>query len=93
MLLKEKGGEMQTYLKQFRLKKGLTQADVAKQIGISVRQYQRVENGESFLTKDKLNKLEDLFGIPQRVLLAKDVKEIPDFYQHYFSFLSTDFVN
>lgn len=77
-------------LKLFRLKRGFKQAEIAQSIGISVRQYQRVEVGSSFLTQEKLNKLEDIFQIPQRVLLAKNIEEIPSFYNHYLSALDTD---
>lgn len=77
-------------LKKIRLKRGLTQAQVSDQLEISTRQYQRVEAGESFLTQEKLNKLEDLFGLPQRVLLAKNIEEIPDFCRNYISFLGTE---
>lgn len=68
----------------------MTQREVAECIGVKLRHYQNVEAGESFLTQDKLNTLEDLFELPQRVLLAKNVKEIPDYYEYYISFLSTE---
>lgn len=78
------------YLKKHRLKKGLTQAQIAALLGISVRQYQRVEAGESFLTQEKLNKLEDLFQTPQRVLLAKNVEEIPSYYHDFLYSTGTE---
>lgn len=69
-----------TNLRIIRLKNNLTQNEVAKILGIKIRHYQNVENGTSFLTQKKLNKLEDLFGLPQRVLLAKTVEEVPEYY-------------
>lgn len=79
-----------TQLKNLRAKKGFTQKEVANLIDIKIRHYQNVEKGNSFLTQEKLNKLEDIFQIPQRVLLAKKVEEIPSFYNHYLSALNTD---
>jgi len=76
---------LQTLLKQFRLEKGYRQSDIAKKLDVSIRQYQRIESGHSFMNQDKLNKLEDLFQLPQRVLLAKDIEEIPDYYQKYLN--------
>lgn len=70
-------------LKKIRASKGLTQSYVASKIGVKLRHYQYVEAGMSFLSKDKLNKLEDLFELPQRVLLAKSIEEVPDFYKPY----------
>lgn len=66
-------------LKLFRNKKLLTQTEVAKKLRISVRQYQRIESGESFPREKTLEHLEDLFQVPHRVLLAKSIDEIPDF--------------
>lgn len=82
--------KLQTNLKRTRLKKGYKQAEIAELLGISVRQYQRVEAGTAFLAQEKLNKLEDTFQIPQRVLLAKNVEEIPNFYNDYVTALNTD---
>jgi len=48
-------------------------------LNISVRQYQRIESGRSFVSQEILNKLEDLFMLPQRVLLAKNIEEVPEF--------------
>ncbi|MGG0888980.1 helix-turn-helix domain-containing protein [Cytobacillus horneckiae] len=66
-------------LKLFRKKKQLTQTEVAKKLRISVRQYQRIESGDSFPREKTLELLEDLFQVPHRVLLAKSIDEIPDF--------------
>lgn len=81
---------LQTLLKQQRLKKGYRQEDVARLLNISTRQYQRIESGKSFLTQEKLNKLEDLFQTPQRVLLAKNVEEIPSYYHDFLYSTGTE---
>lgn len=70
-------------LKKIRITKGLTQKEVASFIGVKTRHYQYVEAGTSFLSQEGLNKLEDLFQLPQRVLLAKSIEEVPDFYQEF----------
>lgn len=70
-------------LKEIRKSRNLTQKEVATSLGIKVRHYQYVESGESFLTQKRLNKLEDMFELPQRILLAKSFEEIPIFYQAF----------
>ncbi|GAF66466.1 putative transcriptional regulator [Bacillus sp. TS-2] len=70
-------------LKVFRKKMDYTQEDVAKILKISTRHYQNVEAGKGFLRQEKLNALEDLFRVPQRVLLAKSKKEVPDYLQEF----------
>lgn len=74
---------MLNFLKLIRLEYGMTQSDVAKTLNLSVRQYRRIESGKSFPNRENLNKLEDLFQLPQRVLLAKSIEEVPDFYKPY----------
>lgn len=73
----ERGGDV--LLKIYRNKKHLRQSDVAKKLQISVRQYQRIESGRSFPREPTLDKLEDLFKAPHRVLFAKSVEDVPDF--------------
>lgn len=74
---------MLNFLKLIRFEYGMTQSDVAKTLNLSVRQYRRIESGKSFPNRENLNKLEDLFQLPQRVLLAKSIEEVPDFYKPY----------
>jgi transcriptional regulator with XRE-family HTH domain len=73
----ERGGDV--LLKHFRKKKHLTQYQVAEILQISVRQYQRIESGESFPRESTIVILEDLFKAPHRVLFAKSVEDVPDF--------------
>lgn len=70
-------------LKEFRKQKKLTQTEVAKMIGVALRQYQDIESGRSFTTQKVLNALEDLFERPQRVLLAKTAEEVPNYMKTY----------
>lgn len=71
-------------LKNYRLKKHLTQREVADKLDISVRQYQRIEAGQSFPKESTLKLLENLFEVPYRVLFAKTIEEVPDFLQCFF---------
>ena len=59
---------MREILKNARQKAGMTQQEVAEYLGISVRMYQRIENGDSLGKIIHWDKLEDLFSIPQRSL-------------------------
>lgn len=63
---------MQNNIKIIRIKKGLTQSDMATATGITVRQYRRIEKGEqdpktrtSILIAKALNTtVEELFPLP-----------------------------
>lgn len=72
-------------LKQYRQQRKLTQREVAKKIGVNIRQYQKIEAGEAFGTQRVINSLEDLFKTPQRILLAKNVEEVPGYFKKYLS--------
>lgn len=64
---------MRANLKEARQKAGMTQQQMADELGISLRHYQKIEYGElngSFAVWDAL---EDLLGVHQRIL-----REIPD---------------
>lgn len=61
---------MRTRLINARLSNGYTQEDIAKYLGITKRQYQRIESGE-ILFVDMWDLLEDKFNIPQRKLRDK----------------------
>lgn len=77
-------------LKKFRQQKGWTQLQVAEMLSVSERFYRSIEAGDRRPSYENLNKLEDTFQIPQRVLLAKNVEEIPSFYNDYVAALNTD---
>lgn len=38
---------MNNYVKMYRKKQGLTQADLANRAGLNIRQIQKIENGEA----------------------------------------------
>lgn len=62
---------MRERLRSERCKKNWTQAYVAAQIGITTRNYQNYEYGERTPSLEVANRLEDLFGVPQRELLVR----------------------
>ncbi|GIO63534.1 helix-turn-helix domain-containing protein [Paenibacillus cineris] len=51
-------------VKAARVNKGLSQQEVANQMGLSLRAYQRKENGEVRIYADEIVALGRLFGIP-----------------------------
>ena len=55
-------------LKEARKKAGMTQKQLAEYLGITVRNYQRVESGQVTLKISNWDALEDLFKVHQRVL-------------------------
>ena len=59
---------MRHALQQARERKGLTQSKVAEILGMSVRQYQRLESGDSNGVFRHWDALEDLLGVHQRIL-------------------------
>ena len=59
---------MRAKLKAARKAAGLTQQAVAERLGISVRQYQRMEDGTSTGAFHHWDALEDLLWVHQRIL-------------------------
>ncbi|HEN6000153.1 TPA: helix-turn-helix transcriptional regulator [Streptococcus agalactiae] len=59
-------------LKSLRLKKNLTQAEIANKIGISRPAYTYWEKGEKRPTPDKLTKIAEIYGVSTDYLLGKD---------------------
>lgn len=59
---------MRNILKNARKEKGLTQQQVADQLGIHERYYKSLESGERLGSIKNWDALEDLFGISQRKL-------------------------
>ena len=57
-------------LKELRQKKGDTQEDVAKAMGVTRRGYQKWENEESQIKPDKAQQLADYFGVTKGFLLG-----------------------
>lgn len=63
---------MRKNLKKARLAAGMTQKQVAEYLGISETAYQKIEYGQMIGKIKHWDKLEDLFGIHQRVLRSTD---------------------
>ena len=63
---------MRAGLKQARIDKGMTQQEVAEHLGISLRHYQKIEEGTVIGKVDLWDDLEDLFSIHQRKLREQD---------------------
>lgn len=59
---------MRKNLKEARKKAGMTQKQVAEYLGVSETAYQQIEYGTILGKIKHWDKLEDLFGINQRVL-------------------------
>lgn len=63
-----KGDTMRNNLRAARKAKGMTQKQVAEYLGIGVRAYQHIEKGVYIGKIEHWDKMEDLFGIHQRIL-------------------------
>lgn len=59
---------MRENLKKARMEAGMTQKEVAEYLNITPAAYQKIEYGERTGKIENWDKLEDLFGIHQRVL-------------------------
>jgi transcriptional regulator with XRE-family HTH domain len=59
---------MRNNLKNARKDNNLMQSDLAKVLCMTVRQYQRIEKGETKGKVEDWDTLADLFGIDQRIL-------------------------
>jgi transcriptional regulator with XRE-family HTH domain len=62
---------MKTKLKQFRVRAGLTQAKLAKRVGVTQPNYQRWESGAAPIPEDKLRKLAKTLETSPEALLGK----------------------
>ncbi|MHB1681925.1 MAG: helix-turn-helix transcriptional regulator [Bacilli bacterium] len=67
---------MRIKLRAERKSHGWSQQYVAEQLGVTNRAYQQWEYDERTPSLDSANKMEDLFGIPQRELLVRN--DTPD---------------
>ena len=63
---------MRQKLKEARLNAGMTQQQVADEIGISVVYYQKLESGERVGAVEIWDALEDLFSVHQRRLRERE---------------------
>ena len=65
---------MRPNLKQARLKKGLTQKQVADVLGVSLRMYVAIEGDTRTGNVRIWDKLQDLLDLDQRVLRATEIQ-------------------
>ncbi|MBO3277035.1 helix-turn-helix domain-containing protein [Pseudomonas schmalbachii] len=71
---------MSLKLKQFRIKAGLTQAKLAKAVGVSQPNYQRWESGTAPIPEDKLKKLAEVLQAGADTLLGRHAPIHAGFY-------------
>src|SRR5712664_4079992 len=62
---------MKTKLKQFRVRAGMTQATLAKKVGVTQPNYQRWESGSAPVPEDKLKKLAKVLKTTTEALLGR----------------------
>src|SRR5258708_7660454 len=62
---------MKTKLKQYRVRAGMTQAKLAKKVGVTQPNYQRWESGSAPVPEEKLNKLAKVLETSPEALLAR----------------------
>ena len=62
---------MKTKLKQFRVRAGMTQAKLAKKVGVTQPNYQRWESGSAPIPEDKLKKLAKVLKTTPEALLGR----------------------
>ncbi|AXJ12669.1 helix-turn-helix domain-containing protein [Streptococcus pluranimalium] len=61
-----------TRIKQIRIEQNISQAEVAKSIGVNLRTYQRWESGEANIRQRNANELAKYFKVPLGYLLGYD---------------------
>lgn len=64
----ERGENVRDNLRRARQEKGMTQQQVADQLGVHIRYYKSLESGERLGSIDLWDRLEDITGIHQRKL-------------------------
>lgn len=74
---------LRTKIRFFRITRGLTQSEISAQIGLSLRTYQRLENGSSPLDVQTLMLIAQVFNVSFYELSNPEVK-IEDFEQVEF---------
>ncbi len=67
---------MRENLRQARLDKGMTQQDIADELGITLRHYQKIEYANLKGSFEVWDALEDLLGVHQRILRENTSKHL-----------------
>lgn len=75
------------FIKDLRLKKGLSQADVAKKIGISRSSFIAIEQGKKDITLGELDKLSPVLGVSFEEFKNKEVPNYAKYKQMILAFL------
>ena len=65
--------EIKTKLKSIRKEKNYTQGFVAEKLGISLRAYTKIENGETQLTIERLGEIIEILNIHPNEIFSSDV--------------------
>ena len=65
--------EIKTKLKSIRKEKNYTQGFVAEKLGISLRAYTKIENGETQLTIDRLGEIIEILNINPNEIFSSDI--------------------
>lgn len=74
-------------IKEFRLKRDLSQEQIAQAIGVSRPTYTAIEAGKQKLDLEEAQKLASLFGIDVDSLLSGSIPDIPKYKHMILSFL------
>lgn len=67
-------------IRKIRLIKNLKQEHVAERLGISLKTYQKMENGEAPVSVERLNTIAEVFEMQ-----ASDILNMPDDNQSFFN--------
>lgn len=70
-------------IKQLRELKNLKPQYVAEQLGITPRQYSKIESGETQLTVQRVNEISRILDVDPMDLLGFDSKRIVNFYNSH----------
>lgn len=65
--------EIKTKLKSIRKEKNYTQGFVAEKLGISLRAYTKIENGETQLTIDRLREIIEILNVHPNEIFSSDI--------------------
>lgn len=79
-------------IKEYRIKKGFTQEQLAEKLGLSTRQLQRIEKNEIRTTIETLRKIKWILNIPDEVMaqIFKEEKKIQLVYCESFILSKND---